>query len=494
MLHSRSASQRLLLLLVGFTLVMNLNGKILSPLYADDVVLLDAPPKKANNRLTEARENEAKRANANQQQEIVYAPPKYMPGAHVAPLVPERDPLTSPAESNVPGVGSQISSNTEKVKSSDKSTVTSEADNESSRIKSKPESKPESKSNKSDSKTDSANPDMFHGRNANTKPPVDYKMGKIPLKILDYANFKLAPVFSKAQPEEMEDLIDLENHVAEIVKRTTAATVCVRSRDGSGSGVVISEDGWVLTAAHVTGRPGRKFEVIFPDGRSTYAVSYGTNHEDDAGLLKIEGENQVWPWAPVAQQAVNEGDWALCLGHPGGLQADRPPVARLGRVIRSSQHVVRTDCLIMPGDSGGPLFDMQGRVVGINSRCGPTQSLNYHTPAWVYLRDWDRLLVKETWGRPTETENPPHGFLGVEIDRTATEAKIRSIMAGMAAEKAEIKAGDIIEEVDNKEIRNHSDLVNYLARKKPGEKVKVIIRRDGQQLTKDVILSDEPEA
>ncbi len=95
--------------------------------------------------------------------------------------------------------------------------------------------------------------------------------------------------------------------------------------------------------------------------------------------------------------ALQAGDWCLVTGHPEGFQAGRPPVVRLGRIISADRNDIHTDCELVGGDSGGPLFDMRGRVIGINSRIGPSTSLNLHVPVSTYRENWDRLLASESF-------------------------------------------------------------------------------------------------
>lgn len=151
------------------------------------------------------------------------------------------------------------------------------------------------------------------------------------------------------------------------------STVAVRIAGGSGSGVIISPDGLVLSAAHVVGsRPGRRLSVTLADGRSFQAAVLGSDSETDLGLMKITGAANL-PAAPLGDSAVlRRRQWVLATGHPLGMHTGRPPVLRIGRVLslpltNSRSRSFLTDAPIISGDSGGPLFDLQGRVVGIHS-------------------------------------------------------------------------------------------------------------------------------
>jgi serine protease Do len=471
-----NSSLSLLILSVMFSLLAIISVQFHHLASAQETILLDAPPDKLPNYLLKAPVINALIANT----QIV------TPSASENKITEEK-PAQNPSESK----------NTNIIPSEEKTQPEKSDNNSAPSQKKSATSDSESSENKqaevkpADDKNSSSVPSSNkRGRNHQCIPPKEYPIGDIPLEILDYNKLTLPAICSKADPETAEDLIELEKHVQKISAEVLAATVCVRAGGGSGSGVVISEDGWILTAAHVCIKPGRTFSVIFPDGKSVKAITYGTNHEDDAGLMKILDAGK-WPHAGVAAIPIDESAWTLCTGHPGGMMEDRPPVLRLGRVIRSCQHVVRTDNLIMPGDSGGPVFDMHGRVVAINSRIGPSQSLNYHVPAWVFLRDWDRLEKKESWGSD-EDASDNRGFLGVELERGADEAKIKSIMPGLPAEKAELKIGDVILDVNGREVRSFEDLIGYLSRKKVGDKVTLKVKRGNEEFTREIILAEPP--
>lgn len=204
--------------------------------------------------------------------------------------------------------------------------------------------------------------------------------------------------FDGPTPGSVSELAGMQAHVMALVRRVTPSVVAVRVGGSTGSGVVISADGLVLTAAHVAATPGRPVRFFFPDGSTVRGRTLGTNHGMDAGLARIEEEGD-WPWVPVAEAGSGVlGEWVLGLGHPGGFDPDRSMVVRLGRVIRRTAMALQTDSTLSGGDSGGPLFDMHGRVVGIHSRISHSTAENYHVPIDAYLQDWVRLTRGESWG------------------------------------------------------------------------------------------------
>ncbi len=217
----------------------------------------------------------------------------------------------------------------------------------------------------------------------------------------------LPSVFTKPTPKTIADLKAIQRHVEGLVKKVSPAVVAVEVGFAGGSGVVISPDGFVLTAGHVCGHPGRPVVFTFADGKTVNGVTMGMDEESDTGLLKIT-DSGPWPYVPTGSlDGVHVGEWMLALGHPGGFDAKRSLVVRLGRVIQMAPGVVQTDCTISPGDSGGPLFDMYGRVVGIHSAISVSLADNFHVPITDFYDTWDELSLATTktsqTNRPTST-------------------------------------------------------------------------------------------
>lgn len=216
---------------------------------------------------------------------------------------------------------------------------------------------------------------------------------------------ELAAAFGKAAPASVADLRSIEQRVRTVVARVSPAVVAVQIGDGSGSGVVISADGLVLTAGHVCGQPNRDVRFAFPDGRTARGKTMGADVESDTGLLRITTPG-VWPCVPVGDlERARVGDWVLALGHPGGFDARRSLVVRLGRIIRRTPWTMQTDCTISPGDSGGPLFDMYGRVIGIHSFISTSMADNFHVPITEFYDTWDELVSVETRFKAEQPRN-----------------------------------------------------------------------------------------
>jgi serine protease Do len=245
--------------------------------------------------------------------------------------------------------------------------------------------------------------------------------------------------------------------------------VNVRDGGGQGSGVIVSADGYVLTAGHVAREAGRIVDLTLSDGRKVKAKTLGANHNIDSGLMKIIDRGN-WPYAEMGKSAdLKPGQWVVTTGHPGGYNASRGTVVRLGRVLKSAPEFVRTDCTIVGGDSGGPLFDLNGKVVGIHSRIGAQLSANIHVPVDTYRETWDRLNKGDVWG---------NGYVGFSADRKATGCKVSEVAKDSPAEKAGLEVGDLVVSLDGKKVESISDFGKQLRDIAVGSKVVVDVERE----------------
>lgn len=296
---------------------------------------------------------------------------------------------------------------------------------------------------------------------------------------------RVAAALDKPVPETVDDLLAIEEQIQRVARKAIPATVGVRVGRAQGSGVIVSQDGLVLTAAHVSGEPGRPVTLTLSDGRRVRGESLGLNRELDAGMIRIT-DSGSWPAAEMAKpDNVDVGDWCVAIGHPGGVQEGRTAPVRLGRIVAFRRSLIQTDCTLVGGDSGGPLFDMQGRVIGVHSRIGPSTAWNFHVPISVYRDGWDKMLAGETWG----------GFgsgalLGVLGDDDPEGCLVTGVAPGLPAEAAGLEVGDIITHLNGKRIRGFDDLAGQVREHKPGEEVVLQVLRGGERMTITVELAD----
>ena len=279
------------------------------------------------------------------------------------------------------------------------------------------------------------------------------------------------------------DLKKVEAEVQDLVAKTLPCTVCIVAAGGggSGSGVTVSEDGLVLTAAHVIAAAGADLFVIFPDGRKVKAKSLGSNRQRDAGMVQIT-EPGTYPFVKIGKsEDLKSNDWCVSLGHAGGFQADRTPPVRLGRVLANDRFVV-TDCTIIAGDSGGPLFDLEGQVIGIHSNIGESLWQNQHVPVDVFTEGWDRMKRGESWGGSQQVD-PRQVIIGVQLSPQQNDdgVVLGGITSNSPAEKAGLETGDVITKINGKAMKSPADIIAVVKGKRPGDKLQVNVLRGDEK-------------
>ncbi len=311
-------------------------------------------------------------------------------------------------------------------------------------------------------------------------------------------------------PEDLSELKALQATVNGVVEKCTPATVAVLYGASAGSGVIVSEDGLVLTAAHVIRdyeipkkgalegktKPfvaGQKVFIMLPDGKRVEGKTLGINEGMDSGMVQITAKGPKdgkWPFLPVAKSgALPKGQWVVSLGHPNGPKDGRPPVARLGRLQGSTKNVLRTDCTLVGGDSGGPLFDLNGNVIGIHSRIGLPISQNLHVQADQFKNDWDKLVAGE-WVDQPATAKAGGAYIGVVFpDDEEDDAWLKEVEEDAPASKAGLKSGDTITKFNDTPVKTVKAFRKLMDSAKPGDKVKITVRRGNVVMGLTVTLS-----
>jgi serine protease Do len=320
-----------------------------------------------------------------------------------------------------------------------------------------------------------------------------------------------------SSPDSVDELKALQTKVKGVYQKRSAATVGLllggQGGGSAGSGVIVSDDGLILTAAHVIGRPREAMVVVLPDGKRVKGVTLGLNSTADSGMARITdpppkdypgAKDGKWPFADLGVSGdLKKGQWVVSLGHPGGPKADRPPPVRTGRFLAYEKatppfrrnDLLCTDATLVGGDSGGPLFDLDGKVIGIHSEIGETLDQNRHVPTERFKAEWDAMLRGDMIFRSTtERDRATRAFMNVVFDEKfkGTGCRIDELSdAGGekgAAEKAGMEAGDVIVKFDGKAVKSFEDLRNMLPSYKPGETVKVDVDRHGTVFALEVKL------
>ncbi|MEZ6062579.1 MAG: S1C family serine protease [Planctomycetaceae bacterium] len=287
-----------------------------------------------------------------------------------------------------------------------------------------------------------------------------------------------------------------QERLTEALKSVQPAIVGVTDRIGFGSGVVVSGDGIVLTAAHVVEsshfrrrRSRQSTYVIFPDGREYECDVLGKNRSADAAMLKIKrmpADGSEFPHVTMGRSSeVSAGDFCFALGHPGGFRKDRPAPVRFGRVLSVGAMTIISDNAIVLGDSGGPLFDLDGRLIGIHSMITEVIVENRHVAIDVWHRDWDRLKNGDEWGRLRAFDNElaESDFFGTDLRWRHFTAEVRGVIRNGPADKAGIQPNDTLVSIDGQRFADRLELSTLLDQLEDGREVDVVLRRSDRERT-----------
>ncbi len=306
----------------------------------------------------------------------------------------------------------------------------------------------------------------------------------------------IAGVLPASEPvRDLKDLAQLEGKVEAVAAKAMPATVALLSEKtgSSGSGVITTADGLILTAAHVV-QGAEELLVVFPDGEQVPGKVLGANYSKDIAMVQITRKGP-WPFAAMgASKPLAAGDWLIALGHSAGFDAARTPPVRFGRVVsKGPGNFLTTDCTLIGGDSGGPLFDLDGKIVGINSSIGVSLTNNNHAGIDGFKEDWERIRAGEAWGRlsmnPFANPEMPVLGIGMGMRRASKGVPVESVVPESPAAAAGVRPGDVIESLDGSSIGDANKLLQVLAKKQPGDTVKLGLLRDRKSLEVQVVLA-----
>lgn len=267
-----------------------------------------------------------------------------------------------------------------------------------------------------------------------------------------------------------------------------------------GSGFIVDDEGYILTNHHVIDN-GSKVTVKLFNGREFEAEVVGSDANTDVALLKIEpGKQKLKALKLGTSEVLKVGEWVLAFGAPFNLEQTVTAgiVSAKGRGEVGSQYVpfIQTDVAINRGNSGGPLINLEGEVVGINSMIfNPMVSsgLSFSIPIDLVNNVRQQLLESGVVNR---------GYLGVQfgpVDQDKADAfglkevggsLVTRIYPDSAAEKAKLQEGDVVVAVDGKPVRKAQDLPYYIGQKMPGDKAKLKIVRNGKERNVEAVLTD----
>jgi putative serine protease PepD len=293
----------------------------------------------------------------------------------------------------------------------------------------------------------------------------------------------------------------------EIYDRSKDAVAFITSRSSqgvaTGTGFAITPDGYVVTNAHVIDGAST-VTVKVGDGRSTQAKVVGVDQSTDIALLKVDvGDAALATLQLGDSSAVEVGDDVFAIGNPYGLDRTLTTgvVSALQRSIDAPNgfaisNVIQTDAALNPGNSGGPLLDDQGRVIGVNSQIesasaaggqGQNSGVGFAVPSNTVKRVVEQL---RTSGKAT------HAYLGVSLGNAANDggASVGQVAAGGPAADAGLQRGDVVTAADGRPVQSSEDLTSAVDAKQPGDSLKLTVQRGSAQRRITVKLGTRPES
>lgn len=270
-----------------------------------------------------------------------------------------------------------------------------------------------------------------------------------------------------------------------------------------GSGVIVSEQGLILTNDHVVASAD-EIEVALADGRKLAAKVVGTDPDTDLAVLKVEGEN-LPSITFAANEKLNVGDVVLAIGNPFGVgqTVTQGIISALGRNhlgINTYENFIQTDASINPGNSGGALIDAEGNLIGINSaiysRSGGSMGIGFAIPASIAKQVMEQIAVNGSVTR---------GWIGIEAQDITPElaesfklskaqgSLIAGVLRDSPADVAGLKAGDVLLAINDKEVVDSSGMLNIIAALKPDDKAELKIARAAKVITVNIAVGKRPK-
>jgi putative serine protease PepD len=299
-----------------------------------------------------------------------------------------------------------------------------------------------------------------------------------------------------------------QSRIGSIYDAVSAGVVQIRSGEGSGTGFVIEDDGTIVTNAHVVD-DSTSAKVVFNDSDDAVTAKIlGRDVSTDLAVLKVDPARTpaLEPLALADSDTVRVGDSAIAIGYPLGLERTVTAgiVSGLGREIKapngfSIDKVIQTDAPINPGNSGGPLLDAKGRVVGVNSQIATDGAGQGNVGIGFAIPS---NTVREVVPQLEQGRAVAHPFIGVSTSPaiSGSGAVIQRVTPSSPAAKAGLRAassasgegGDVIVAVDGKPIGEPDDVAAAIDRRAPGDRVTIVVLRDGRRTAVELTLGTRP--
>ena len=275
-------------------------------------------------------------------------------------------------------------------------------------------------------------------------------------------------------------------------------------REATGSGFVVDKNGYIITNNHVVEK-AESIKVKFPHDKTEYkAKVIGVDWEADLAVIKVDAKRPLAALKIGNSDGVQVGDWAVAIGSPFGLAASVTAgiVSATGRDVdgaQSFQHFIQTDAAINPGNSGGPLLNIKGEVIGVNTaiatQTGGYQGIGFALPVNMAARVYNSIIQhgrmkRGSIGISFLNQDRPELFKAAGV---TSGVLVDNVTPGGPAEKAGIKAEDIILSLGGKQVKDGQDLIAHVSETPLGAPLKVTLDRAGKKMDLTVTVEDRDE-
>jgi len=311
------------------------------------------------------------------------------------------------------------------------------------------------------------------------------------------------PVVQNSQPAASTSPLSIPEIYKSAYKGVVQITVSTQgsspfggsqTQQAQGSGWVYNSNGDIVTNDHVV-QGAKSISVQFWNGKTYKATLVGADPSTDVAVVRVSApDSQLFPLNVGDSSKLEVGDGVVAIGSPFGLSETVTSgiVSALHRSIEGLTHFtipdsIQTDAAINHGNSGGPLLDTEGNVVGMNSQIrsdsGGNEGVGFAIPANTIQSVVSQLI---------SSGKAEHAYLGVSLDPTGATATIAGVRSGTPAAKAGLKKGDVVTSLDGTSVSTTDELASAIAAHKPGDSVSVTYERDGQSHTVTLTLANRP--
>ncbi len=292
--------------------------------------------------------------------------------------------------------------------------------------------------------------------------------------------------------ETLDELLAVQQQVQASLERAEMAIVAIECGGATATGVIVSPAGLVLTAAHVTGLPNKRIKITLHDGKTVEGKTLGLDTSTDAAMIQLPAPAKAWPYAPINRETrqIKLAEWCFALGHPGGHDAARGPVLRVGKLVKTSSNMLQSDCVLMGGDSGGGLFNLAGELIGIHSQIWRGRDQNLHVSMAPFLRSWEAMKKGEivnVWDQGNGA------WIGLSTLGAAEGLLVQAVAPESPAMKAGLKSGDVILQIDNQKLGAPAEFTEAIRSRTVGEVVTLAIKIATGSRTMEVKLGKRPD-